>query len=868
MTRLSQENVIRYIKRWIKESRDEKKTASIVSYLSVGSLSLNEESTWTKIREELEDLGLDHEAFEKNRGFIHEELESAIMNGDLYGMYDSGSQGQKSSSLSSDTKTSHTSPPSTAESLIEKATPSTASFQGYPRPRIPIRPQRSTFSRLVYRVTHSTNSLADAVERGDSYSVKDLIRQGANINSQDKYGRRPAWFVCAVNGHIDILRTFVNNGANIVASGHGFHALETAAKYGHYGIVQLLLDVGVPVAREIDNSMRPSGPLVSAIHSNQEHVVKVLLENGADVNVVPVNGRTMLMIAAGRGCAKIAHLLLQYGAEIDKLDDEELTALDIACMNCRDKVVKLLLNAGAKADTSGLHSNTPLHWALIHEPKDENGDKGQLETTRLLLESDAKNELVKLLLQNGADVNKRTEGGLRPIILAAGTDDVSLVEIVLEEGSNPNEQDADGETALHKAIKSKNIAMTKLLLGKGANITTGKAANSSLLLAADTNDPTLVSLILDKDPSLEEADSNGETALWKAVRLKNLSMVKILLEKEANPNPTIKGGTMLHEAVESGDMAMIALLLHNGADPNIITKTGKFALMQAVASNKGHIVKLLLDNGAKPDLHPKVGRVNTALGRAVRDNNYSLVKLLLQRNAQIDLHAPEFDSALISACRLGYLQMVDVLLEHGANVNQKEDDGVSALSVITSGELLDNPQSVPITAILLEKGADPNTKSSRGLPVIFNLVQKGYPSRGKFAPYILKLLLAGGADPNSKTDDGTSLLQAIVKVGHFSLAEPVIERGVDLNPKGDDGYTNLMHAIERGDRQLLRLFLDKGAILDADTQSKHFFRIYNGRGYSVTLDMDTCLAAYGIFIKWGATGYDRPKYDWEPYGIA
>ncbi|KAJ5106407.1 hypothetical protein N7456_003082 [Penicillium angulare] len=792
MMKLSEANTSRLLKRWVKEVQDEKKTASVISDLSVGSLSLKEENTWTKIGRELEEIGLEHRAFERNKGFIHEELESAIISGELYGIYDSGSQNQQSSATSSGTKTSRSSPPPTTDALFGNPKSSQTPLSPRVKVQAPSKTQdpsrRSIFSRLVNRVSNNSYSLADAVERRDYELVRERIRQGTDINCRLKDGPA-AWLLAARNGDHDIVKIFIDNGVDLLQQKEGFLALQAAALEGHYEVVHLLLDAGVP---HEDKDFGMDGPLLSAVQENHENIVRLLLKKGANVNVVGGSGESMLIKATERGHAKMVQLLLQHGAEIDHRDNMKLTVLDISCAACHANIVRVLLSVGANPNTSGFKSNTPLHWAIIHDPKDDNGHKDQLETVRLLLESDAKmaiddindqrqtpllyairkgkTEIVKLLLQNGADVKKRTEAGVRP-----------------------------------------------------------------LLLAVDTNDATLVSLVLDRNPALEEVDSSGHSALWKAVQLKNMAIIKLLIENGADINFESKAGTLLEDVVQSGDMATLALLLQHGADPNIINISGEFALMEAISANKGHIVKLLLDSGADPNLLSKALLPETPLIRAVRDNNYSLVKLLLRKNAKVDLHPRGSDSALISACRFGYLQMVDVLLEHGASVNLKRSDGVSALSVITSADLSGNPQSVPITEILLEKGADPNTKTSLGLPVIFNQIEQD-KNRETFTMDILRLLLSRGADPNSRTDSDTSLLQAIIDSGDTSLVELIIEQGADVNAKGQDGYTSLMHSIESGDVRMLQLLLNRGAKLDPETESSHRFRGY--------------FTAHGIDVKW------------------
>lgn len=874
LARLSQANTIRYISRWIKEYKNENKAASVISGLSTGVESLNDENTWTRIRQELEEIGMAPEAFERNKGLIHERLEKAISSGDLSDVFDAGSDlgnHRLKPSISSLSKAPSASSLYVNEDLSVERTQSARKKDRkvaggtLPRP--------SAISRLAYRAMHRSNSLAEAAERGDVRSIRNRLRLGADPNDSGRSGPSAIW-LAARNGHAEIIEILIEYGIDLSTNSAGFLALQSAAMWGHHKVVQLLLDAGVPPE---DETLINFGPLFSAVSSNYEYIVKILIKCGSNVNIQGPEGRTAAMTAALHGHARILRLLLESGAKIDAMNSEKLTALDMACQRCNVEVVRLLLEEGAKINVSGLGSNTPLHLAVIYDTESQDHQQKQLETVSLLLEHGAASvinlindkretallyalrrnnaELVKILLKHGADVKKRTAPGVIPLTLAAETNNASIVGMILDSGADPNEEDVDGETALLKAIKLKNPTIAQFLLEKGADVKTRKLGKSPLLMAAGTGDTTLVNLILQKSPNLSDIDNGGETALWKAVRSKNFTMTKLLLEKGADLNFRNKSETMLLEVVQGGNMAITLLLLQNGADPNIINNSGDFPLLDAVSSDKGHLATALLAHGADPNLRPDVNGADTALVRAVRGNNYPMAMLLLQKKAEIDLCGRGCDSALILACRLGYIQMIDALLEHGADINLTRNDGESALSVTTASGRVRNSKLTNILKLLLEKGADPNIKNSQGIPVIFSTIVPKAVHEAEGCLEILELLLSAGADPNSVDHEGVSLLAATVETGNVTFVELLIKKGADVHST-DGRYSCLMIAIERRSSQMIDLLLQRGATIDGYTKRNHLFRRYimtddDARRKSV----DTVLAKHGISIGWSSGKY-------------
>jgi ankyrin repeat protein len=121
----------------------------------------------------------------------------------------------------------------------------------------------------------------------------------------------------------------------------GWTALHLASYYGHPEAVGLLLAHGADVHLRSKNSMENT-PLHAAVAGGQCPVVKVLLENGIDVNATQHGGWTALQGAAQRGDAKLTELLLANGADRKAVSENGSTALTLAAQGNHVEVVDLL----------------------------------------------------------------------------------------------------------------------------------------------------------------------------------------------------------------------------------------------------------------------------------------------------------------------------------------------------------------------------------------------------------------------------------------------------------------------------------------------------------------------------------------------
>lgn len=364
--------------------------------------------------------------------------------------------------------------------------------------------------------------------------------------------------------------------------------------------------------------------------------VRVLLDKGAAVNQ-PARYKTALMHAAGEGYADVVSLLLARGAEVNAITDEG-NALMEAVKGGHVETMKLLL--AARADVKAVHRTG--EQALMMAARQRSYRTPSTEPNA---------EVVQLLLAHGPDPNAKSQWGETALMFA---NTAAKVKLLIANRADAEAKDQEGKTALMKAAARGDVSVAGALVESGANVNAVDNKGSNALLYALDRENTAYGderatlparrleiaqqLLLAKSLDVNAQNSDGETALIRAVRLENVELIKSLLARGADANrtdvfgdtaatlayasakaesetllpaPTFKSlsvnvlNAFLRAAVGRKDEATVKALLAAGADPNheyaidYTHKTIKSRVL-VLAAGLGHpgIVQLLLNKGA------------------------------------------------------------------------------------------------------------------------------------------------------------------------------------------------------------------------------------------------------------------------------
>ncbi|MGL4652687.1 ankyrin repeat domain-containing protein [Cetobacterium sp.] len=454
--------------------------------------------------------------------------------------------------------------------------------------------------------------------------------------------------------------------------------------------------------------------------------------------------------------------------------------LIFASQNGHIEIVKLLLEYGADTNIQTDTGATALGFA---------SQNGHIE-------------IVKLLLEYGADTNIQTDTGATALGFALQNGHIEIVKLLLEYGAQTNIQANGGVTALICASTMRQIETVKLLLEHGANVNIQTNGGVTALGSASQNGHIeIVKLLLEHGANVNIQANDGVTALGSASQNGHIKIVKLLLEHGANAND---GVTALIWASKEGHIEIVKLLLEHGANVNIQVNDGVTALM--LASEVGHIeiVKLLLEHGANVNIQANDGV--TTLMLASEAGHIEIVKFLLEHGANVNIQANDGVTALGSASKEGHIEIVKLLLEHGIDANIQTDTGATALMLaLIKGH-------IETVKLLLEHGANVNIQENYGVTTLMLASEAGHIE-------IVKFLLEHGANVNIQANDGVTALGLASKEGHIEIVKLLLEHGIDANIQAENGTTALMFALIKGHIETVKFLLENGA--DVNIQGKN-----------------------------------------------
>jgi ankyrin repeat protein len=197
-------------------------------------------------------------------------------------------------------------------------------------------------------------------------------------------------------------------------------------------------------------------------------------------------------------------------------------------------------------------------------------------------------------------------------------------------------------------------------------------------------------------------------------------------------------------------------------------------------------------------LGERLGR--TPLSLAAARGHEQVVMLLLESGAELDDEDSEGTTPLSLAIANGHEAVVKLLLEKGAKLDYKDSDGKMPLLLAAANG------HEAVVKLLLESGAELDDEDSEGTTPLSLAAANGHEG-------IVKLLLEKGAKLDSEDSDGKTPLSLAAAKGHEAVVKLLLEKGAEVDSKDSDGQTPLSMAAAEGHKAVVELLLEKGAYL-------------------------------------------------------
>lgn len=298
--------------------------------------------------------------------------------------------------------------------------------------------------------------------------------------------------------------------------------------------------------------------LIQAIRNNDMAALKAGTSKPDGANARDQHGTTLLIHAAAIGSPEAVKLLLENGADVNAHNDAEATALILGAGNLQK--ARALVEKGADVNAHSKLGRTPLIVA--------SGCDGCSAT-------------VKLLLDKGADPNAKDKDGNTALTAAAWANDFETIKLLLAKGAGADVPDSQGYTPLSIVASSCNLDAVKVFLSKGSNVNAPNTSGgevkfgkiqliklTSLMLASSYCGPDIIKSLLDAGAKVNDTDIRGMTPIQFAVssEAQNPAVVKLLLKAGADVNAkSTVGETALDWAKKFGSKEVIAVLTSAGA---------------------------------------------------------------------------------------------------------------------------------------------------------------------------------------------------------------------------------------------------------------------------------------------------------------
>ena len=425
----------------------------------------------------------------------------------------------------------------------------------------------------------------------------------------------------------------------------------------------------------------------------------------------------------------------------------------------------------------------------------------------------------------------------RALLEATKRGDVAAVKSLLRDGADPNVAQGDGLTPLHLAAQEGRLEIAEILLGAGANVEakTRIGDYTPLHLASGGAHASVVNALIEAgaDPGAVTTRTGVTPLHFAAKAMNGEGVVRALLERGApvNARESAAGQTPLIFAAAHGRVASVSELLGRGADPAISTEVVDVLKRLVVdQAAQDHLRDALIEirqgspEGTDRQLSPAEEQAAIAAQREFLRSEQRM-REVLEGFSPDDLAStrtwykggPEFVSrpametlvgrtggmtALLHAARAGHIEVVNALLDGGADIDQVSGDGSSPLVLASLNGQFD------LAMQLIGRGANPNLAThTDGVSPLFAVLQTQWALLFTYQPQpraqdnqqtehlgVLKALLEVGADPNARLS---------THLWHFEWEGKV---GLDIA-----GATPLWRAAIAQDVEAMRLLAAYGA---------------------------------------------------------
>jgi len=660
-----------------------------------------------------------------------------------------------------------------------------------------------------------------------------------NPNSPLRDGPTITYFA-AGKGLLDVVKYFIEQGANVDLAIEGESILYEAAGKGHLNFVKFLVE---NYPQFINHLTFPTiNPFIQAVENGYFEIVKFLAEKYPDaINQVLRDGTLSLLTPAKKGYFEIVKFLTEKHPNlIHKVDVDSFTPFLTAAAEGHLDIVKFLVETDPNViNQAHKDGATALDFALqrrhfkiaellikknptlAHKREKD----GYTHFFRAATEGDF--DVINLFVEAYPDVINQVLSDYQiALCLAAQKGHLEIVKFLTEKyPSLINKADGNGFTPFLTAAVEGHFETVKFLVETYPDVINQVLPDNTtaLYLATDIGNFEIVKFLIDQDRSLiNKADNAGDTPLLEAIRNGKFEIAVFLVENGANPELTAanknayesaQGNQKLiqkikearekfvfFEAIESDSLEKVKFLINK--NPHLVHKVendGFTPFLRAIADGRADIVNLFVETDRTVINQTLPPYQKNALNLAMENGHFDIAKLLIERDPKL-IHAVDQNgsTAILTAIYADNFEAVQFLAENGASLEKTEISHMAPLHCA-----IRNAVKPDIVEFLITQNVNVNYVDPAGINAVFLAADKNKPD-------ILSLLIRAEADVNKARAGETPLFIAAYR-GNYDCVKVLADNNANLDVPDQHGTTPLHVSVIMGNLSTTKLLVERGS---------------------------------------------------------